>query len=346
MERFAVTASTGCAASLIGATTLHSCCAIGLATGLAKTYAKRIRSENKFAYDRIRRLRTLVIDEVSMLDGATFDLAGLVVAMVRRDYTADLAANQAPFSRWCNLQIIVCGDFLQLPPVSVVQKGWIFQSKSWQRLAFRNHILTKIQRQQGDPKFAEVLGRARLGRATATDVAYLIDQSAPEPIEGALQLYATNKPADSLNMLRFHNLVHNGAKPHFFSAVDHGPPHFLENCPAPQKLWLCAGARVMCLRNVTSGLANGTLGTVVGVEVFYKTSEYGQHTPEQAGAKIKVRFDASAATADRPFVYSFCTDQAARAVPETDRIYKFSIKEGRREIAHRLQMPLRLAYAP
>ena len=338
-ERYAVTASTGCAASIIGATTVHSCIGIGLANSNAKVYAKRIRSENKWVYERLRKLETLIIDEVGMLDGATFDLAGLVTAMVRRDYTADLAANQAPFTRWCDVQIIACGDFMQLPPVRAAQNGWVFESKSWTRLAFRNHILTMVHRQQGDPAFADILGRARLGRATAEDVQYLVTNAAPEPLEGALQLFAVNKPADELNQQRLNELVQAGAKPHNFNAMDHGPPHLLENCPAPSRMWICDGARVLCLRNLDLGLVNGSLGTVQCVEVH--TDAAGK--PE--GATIKVKFDGNPTSDNKPFLYSFHTYDPSRPSSETDRVYKFSVKEGKKEIAYRIQIPLRLAWA-
>ena len=338
-DEFAVTASTGCAASIIGATTLHSCVGIGLANANAKVYAKRIRSENKWVFERLRKLKTLIIDEVGMLDGATFDLAGLVTAIVRRDYTADLAANQAPFTRWCNVQLIACGDFMQLPPVKAQQNGWVFESKAWNRLSFRNHILTIVHRQQGDPAFADILGRARLGRSTADDMAYLLANAATEPPEGALQLFAVNKPADELNQQRLNALVQAGATPHKFNAMNYGPPHLLENCPAPDRMWLCAGTRVMCLRNLDQGIVNGSLGTVQGVEV--RADAAGK--PE--GATIKILFDGNPSSDNKPFGYSFHTYDPSRPQSETDRVYKFSVKEGKKEIAYRIQIPLRLAWA-
>ncbi|KAG7450177.1 uncharacterized protein BT62DRAFT_495462 [Guyanagaster necrorhizus] len=71
----AITASTGIASVNIGGTTLHSWAGIGLGQDGAKKYA------DKFIYQKIfettlkrwRTVDTLIIDEISMLDGKLFD---------------------------------------------------------------------------------------------------------------------------------------------------------------------------------------------------------------------------------------------------------------------------------
>jgi len=258
-DSYAVTASTGSAAAIIGAATLHSTMGIGLGTNPAKAYALKIKKDNPAVYQRVRRIRTLILDEASMLDGATFNKAGLVAAMLRRNYTEDLCANASAFTRWDDLQIICCGDFMQLPPVQVKDNGWIFSSRAWKELQFRNHVLERIHRQSGDPAFAEVLARVRFGDATQNDLAYLLQGSAVDEPQDCLKLLARNKPADELNQGKFMQLVKAGAMPHTFTSIDSGDkPQLLEQCQAPHKLHLCTGARVMCLRNLIDGhLVNG-----------------------------------------------------------------------------------------
>ena len=337
---YAVTASTGCAAAIIGAATLHSTVAIGLGTQPAKTYAIKIKKDNPAVCQRLRTIRTLILDECSMLDGATFNKAGLVTAMVRRAYTEDLMANTAAFTLWDNLQIICCGDFMQLPPVQVKENGWIFTSRAWKELKFSNHVLTMIHRQQGDPTFAEVLSRVRVGLATQQDVFYLMSNSAQEEPEHCLKLFALNKPADGLNQTKLLALRDAGAEPHTFTAIDSGDkPHLLEQCQAPRQLHICVGARVMCLRNLIEGvLVNGSVGTVQAV-----TPERDEATNRVIGASIRVLFDGMLNSP--PFQHTFHTYRAEMEASELARQLEFTVHEGKKKVASRIQIPLRLAWA-
>ena len=100
-----VTASTGAAAVLIGGTTLHAFAGIGLGKEDAATLVKKVYA-NKLTSHRWQRARALVVDEVSMIDSDLFD---------KVDYVArQLKTPGRPFG---GLQLIVCGDFFQLPPV-------------------------------------------------------------------------------------------------------------------------------------------------------------------------------------------------------------------------------------
>ena len=208
-------------------------------------------------------------------------------------------------------------------------------------MRFRNHLLTLVHRQSGDPEFAEILGRARMGRATQTDVDYLLANAASAPPEGALHLFAKNEPADQVNETEFKKLIASGAKPHPFKAMDHGPEHMLKSCPAPAKLWVCEGARVMVLRNLDMGIVNGSLGTVEKVTVHTETT--AGHNPRVTGASIAVKLDG--ALGQEPFTYTFHTYDSERPASETDRVYKFSVKEANKVVARRIQIPLRLAWA-
>jgi len=343
LNTYVVTASTGCAAAIIGAATLHSTMSIGLGTQPAKYYAIKIKKQVPAVLARIRTIKTLILDECSMLDGATFNKAGLVAAMLRRNYNEDLMGNTAAFTMWDGLQIICCGDFMQLPPVQVKENGWIFNSRAWKELQFRNHVLTWIHRQSGDPTFAEVLSRARIGRATANDVVYLKANSAQEEPENCLKLFARNKPADELNQSRFRALVSGGAMPHSFNAIDHAekPENLakLEQCQAPKQLWLCVGARVMCLRNLIEGiLVNGSTGTVINVTPY--------HDPELnriTHANVCVEFDGMLGA--KSFEHQFKTYCSLMPAVEVSKVYEFTVHDGKKKIASRIQLPLRLAWA-
>jgi len=345
-ETYAVTASTGCAAAIIGAATLHSTMGIGLAQQSSVQYVHKIRKNMPVVFQRTRRLKTLVLDECSMLDGATFNKAGLVAAILRKgDCTDAEMQNAAAFTLWGNIQMICCGDFMQLPPVQVKQNGWIFESRAWKELRFRNHVLTWIHRQAGDPEFAEVLSRVRLGHTTSNDLEYLTTNSATQEPENALKLFATNKPADALNQSKFMELVKAGNMPHTFTAIDNAEEPKgqnlakLEQCQAPPKLYLCNGARVMCLRNLIDGqLVNGSTGSVEAVKPFMDPV-----LQKITGATVDVKFDGMLGS--EPFTHQFRTYDSCMPEGEVARTYEFTVMDGKKKVASRIQLPLRLAWA-
>lgn len=99
------TASTGTAACLIGGTTLHAFAGIG--TG-GESLEKSINMASRDQYASTwRKCHCLVIDEISMVDADLFDKLEAVARAVRK--------NQQVFG---GIQLVMCGDFFQLPPVS------------------------------------------------------------------------------------------------------------------------------------------------------------------------------------------------------------------------------------
>lgn len=98
------TASTGVAACLIGGVTLHSFAGIGSGDGgLQRLYDLASRGSTATAW---RKCKRLIIDEISMVDGEYFEKIEAVARYIRK--------NDKPFG---GIQLILCGDFLQLPPV-------------------------------------------------------------------------------------------------------------------------------------------------------------------------------------------------------------------------------------
>lgn len=353
----AVTASTGCAAALLGGTTLHSAVGIGLGVRPAWFYVNEIRDTKPYVFDRLRALTTLIIDEISMADGKLLELVGKVVGDTRRAYgrgVQALCANARTASPFEGVQLIVCGDMLQLPPVNI-NKGWVFEAKLWRHMAFKNHVLTMIHRQHGDAAFAQILGRMRFGESTQADFDYLVAHSSGVVPHGALKLFALNAPAVRENELRFLDLLKDGRKRHPFTAIDtvNGQPRkktrcpetgivvlepnsLLDQCLAPYVLELTEGARVMCLRNIPgTGVANGSLGEVKAVTVHRNAHDV------VTSASIKVLFDGVGGR--EPVSHHFYTYD-----PEApnDRIYKSEFKaQGDRVAASRIQIPLRQAWA-
>lgn len=104
-----VTASTGVAACHVGGMTLHSFAGIGTVPGTNEENVARASRDIPAA--KWRRCSHLVIDEISMVDGQFFDQLEYVARAVR--------GNEKPFG---GIQLILTGDFFQLPPVTASGK--------------------------------------------------------------------------------------------------------------------------------------------------------------------------------------------------------------------------------
>ena len=139
-DRIAVTASTGLAACNIGGVTLHSFAGIGLGKEPAEQLVKKIKKNAK-TKNRWLRTKVLIIDEISMIDGDLFDKLEAVARAIRN--------NARPFG---GLQLVVTGDFFQLPPVPDHGKlaKFAFEANTWSTSIEHTIGLTQIFRQK-DP---------------------------------------------------------------------------------------------------------------------------------------------------------------------------------------------------
>ena len=101
----AVTASTGIAATHIGGMTIHAWSGIGIKEDLTERDLDQI-AQTERVVRRVGKARVLIIDEVSMLAARTLSMVDAACRAVRR--------STAPFG---GLQVVLVGDFFQLPPV-------------------------------------------------------------------------------------------------------------------------------------------------------------------------------------------------------------------------------------
>ena len=145
-------------------------------------------------------------------------------------------------------------------------------------------------------------------------------QSTDGPIEGGLRVFSSREDADKWNDLMLKALP---GKHHGFNSTDSGDQAVLAESAAPPKLGLRLGARVLCLKDVSSRLRHGAVGHVGKFE--YRKNAADQITD----VGIVVEFSGEG----RPFTYAFAT---ALSLENT-----FSEENG----ATRVQIPLRLAYA-
>lgn len=138
LDRVAVTASTGLAACNIGGVTLHSYAGIGLGKEAPADLVKKIKRNSK-ARNRWQRTKVLIIDEISMVDGELFDKLEAVARQIR--------GNGRPFG---GIQLIITGDFFQLPPVPENNKiaKFAFEAETWNTSIDYTIGLTQVFRQR------------------------------------------------------------------------------------------------------------------------------------------------------------------------------------------------------
>ena len=139
-DRVAVTASTGLAACNVGGVTLHSFAGIGLGKEAVPELVKKIKRNQK-AKLRWMRTKVLIIDEISMVDGDLFDKLEAIARAIRN--------NGRPFG---GMQLVITGDFFQLPPVPDYGRvsKFSFDAATWNTSIEHTIGLTQVFRQK-DP---------------------------------------------------------------------------------------------------------------------------------------------------------------------------------------------------
>lgn len=139
-DRVAVTASTGLAACNVGGVTLHSFAGIGLGKEAVPELVRKIKRNAK-AKNRWIRTKILVVDEISMVDGDLFDKLEGIARSIRN--------NGRPFG---GIQLVITGDFFQLPPVPDQGKvaKFSFDAGTWTTSIEHTIGLTQVFRQK-DP---------------------------------------------------------------------------------------------------------------------------------------------------------------------------------------------------
>lgn len=255
-----VTATTAIAAHQISGTTLHHFAGLGsMDNGHdPQFYVEKIR-RNKEALGRWLEVELLIIDEISMLDGALFTLLE-AIARVLRDPTK-------PFG---GIQLVLCGDFCQLPPVSRHHDRihFCFQTPAWTRCIHESILLTKIYRQRKDQDYIKLLNEIRLGRCTPEILTKLQARKPAKMKEDdeeldMIELCSHNREVEKINQKRLSE-IHGQATT--YVAKDQGNTGLLGESLIPKNLELKPGAQVMLLKtlNQALGLVNGARGVVRG----------------------------------------------------------------------------------
>ena len=152
----AITASTGIAATHLGGVTIHSWSGLGIRDNLTSADLENLESK-PYLFKRYEQVKVLIIDEISMLHHFRFDLLNTLGKVFKRSLL--------PFG---GIQVVLCGDFFQLPPVSRPNEPeayFAYRSKVWGEMDLKICYLEE-QHRQSDDSFLGLLNDIRQNNVT------------------------------------------------------------------------------------------------------------------------------------------------------------------------------------
>ncbi|XP_067946292.1 ATP-dependent DNA helicase PIF1-like [Watersipora subatra] len=260
-EHTFATASTGIAASHINGMTLHSFAGIG--SGKASLNDCIALANRSVVSAQWKKCKHLIIDEISMVHGEYFAKLEAVARVIRK--------SEQPFG---GIQLIVCGDFLQLPPVDKAsndsKKMFAFQTSAWRRCIEKSIELMEVKRQT-DSSFIDILQQIRRGYCPPLITKILTQTAAHRLHIHGLQATKLSPRNDDVDEINDNSLDCLPGECCVFTAQDSDPSmskRLSDLCPASKEIRLKKGAQVMICKNidVKEGLVNGTRGVVIGFE--------------------------------------------------------------------------------
>jgi ATP-dependent exoDNAse (exonuclease V) alpha subunit/transposase len=285
---YAMTASTGIAATHIGGITVHSWSGIGVRRTLTPYDLDAITSK-EYVSKRISKTKVLIIDEISMLDATTLSLVDRVCKEVKN-------SNEA----FGGMQVIFVGDFFQLPPIeknsiqteenietnnnlfysqevpdfdeeekpTVKYTSFAYDSEAWRNATPIICYLTE-QHRQDDSELLSVLTSMRANNVTKEHKKILNKRlvKKEDMKSTTTKLFSHNMNVDAENLRELGRLNAQGKSYRMDSTGrDILVMTLKKGCLSPENLELKVGALVMFTKNnPKEGYANGTTGEVVSV---------------------------------------------------------------------------------
>lgn len=262
-KNIGITSSTGISATLINGTTLHSFLKIGLATKSAQELYEKIKF-NTPVYNKLKRLEVLIIDEISMINDVLFNKIAAYLSLIKEI--------KKPFGK---IQLILCGDFYQLPPIEFT---YCFNSNIWNRLNIKKIELTKQMRQIHDKEFQYILEQVKINNIT-NDIFSKLLTLKDKPINQEIKptiLYSKNVDVDKINQNEFLKLVNTTNNKVFEFSLKYDSSNskiktFIKNnSQYLETIKLCKGLQIMVTHNVdiNNKITNGTRGVIIDINNY------------------------------------------------------------------------------
>lgn len=299
----AITASTGIAATHMDGMTIHSWSGIGIKDSMTDKELQALCKNSRIS-KRFQKTKVLIIDEISMLHSYRLNLVEKAARLTKGN-----------FDSFGGMQVILSGDFFQLPPVSKDTNSSVyfaFKSAAWKAMNVKICYL-ETQYRQIDKAYSSVLNAIRSNTVNQETLEALRARyRAAVPGREITRLYTHNVDVDDINNIELAKL---SGEPKCFFMQSRGvaklAAELKRNCMAPENLVLKKGAVVMFVKNnFEREYANGTLGTVI------KFDENGDPVVRTKNGKI------------------------ITALPES-----WKLEENDAVLAEISQIPLRLAWA-
>jgi ATP-dependent exoDNAse (exonuclease V) alpha subunit len=268
-----VTAPTGIAAINIGGITMHSAFAIPI-----PAYGHDNEDVDLGIIKKISKFDVIIIDEISMCRNDAFEYFYKIIKAVENVGKK-------------HLQVIVVGDFYQLPPVLKRSEqnhflelgfdlsGYCFTTNAWKNLNFKTVVLEQVVRQE-DEEFINNLNKIRRGDTSCLD--YFNENCLKKPSNDILHICATNDHANALNREMLYKI---DSKSKFYHSIRRGKCE--KDYNVQDIIELRVGAKVMIVVNDVKEFKyqNGSMGIVtqlnknsINVKLFNgKNVEIGYH---------------------------------------------------------------------
>ena len=211
-----VLAPTGRAALEVNGRTLYSYAGwVPNSLGQSLTVLEN-KARGKKVRERLQATEVLIIDEISMVANHVFERLNYIMKYARD--------SKKPFG---GVQIIVTGDFCQLPPINGfeyclqcgttlaavscdskfecdkclakydVTEKWAFRSAAWKECNFQ-HVNLKVIHRQKDANFKALLDKCRLGEPYSFDEKWLLLEH-PSEKENAVRLFPRRADVKAVN---------------------------------------------------------------------------------------------------------------------------------------------------
>jgi ATP-dependent DNA helicase PIF1 len=287
-KQVVICAPTGVAALNVGGQTIHSL--FRLPIGLIADGELRQNAETR---KLLNTIDTLVIDEVSMVNG---DLLDAIDRSLRK-------ARGRSAEAFGGVQVVMFGDPYQLPPVpgdaderayfaDHYRSMWFFDAKVWLETELHIVELSTVHRQRDDA-FAAMLTAVRHGRVTA-DIAGQLNAAGARPApDDAITLATRNDTVSRINKAALDRLPGRVKTARAELTGDFGGRTF----PADEALELKPGAHVMFLRNdADQRWVNGTIGIVRSIRDTVWVEVDGEEHEVQPSVWEKIKYSYSADT--------------------------------------------------